>query len=275
MLRLAIGQAPSLPGDVPANTTRAIELLHQAARNGARLLLLSELFLCGYDLAGLAEAPDQYAVGPDSAAVAALTDACRTTGTGLIAGAAWRRPDSRLANAALVVDPAGRLRGTYQKVHLWGAERELFVAGDELLSIQIDGVSLGLGICYDAGFPEFSRAYATGTNADVLLFSSAFARGGEERRYDLYHPMRALENTAYVLTANALGGSFFGRGFAHDPYGRLVTSAGSQPGIALVDIDEHLIHAARATLPYLRDRRPPLPDARLEIFSNDPRLPRP
>lgn len=261
VVRIAFGQAACAPGDVAANTATAVRLLDRAAALDARILLLPELFLCGYDLDGLAHSPERYAVGAGSPHLADLADACRRAGTGLIVGAALRTAVGALTNAALVIDRDGRPRGAYEKAHLWEAERKLFTAGDALLSVRIGDVTMGIGICYDAAFPEFGRAYA---GHDALLFAGAFATGDEERRYDLYHPMRALENTSYVVTANALGGPFFGRSGAHDPYGRLVATAGTAAGVGVVDIDPDVVRAARTALPYLRDRRGSFARPRLE-----------
>ena len=92
---------------------------------------------------------------------------------------------------------------TYNKIQLWATERAVFTPGDRYVMFGLDGFRIGVLICYDAGFPEHSPLARAG--ADLIVCPSAFARGDEERRYDLYFPQRALENTVYVAVANAVG----------------------------------------------------------------------
>ncbi|WP_020574514.1 carbon-nitrogen hydrolase family protein [Actinopolymorpha alba] len=268
---LAVGQAPSVPGDVAVNAEKAAELVIGAGRAGARLLVLPELFLCGYDLAGLAAQPDRYAVDLSGPLLAALGQACRQAGTALLVGAAVRR-NGGLSNAAVVFDGAGMRIATYHKAHLWEGERDVFVPGGGLLRLEIGGIVLGVGICYDEGFPEFVRAYATADPpVDVMVFASAFCHGDQESRYDIYHPARAVENGVYVAVANAVGEidglDFFGRSAVYDPRGSLLAEVAPEQGIAVVAIESARVHTVRRDLTYLRDRRTDLKHQRVERLS--------
>lgn len=256
---MAVGHAPSVPGQVDANVESARALLALARESGARLLVLPELFLCGYDLDGLARAPEEYTVDLDGPELGAVAAACRGSGTGVVVGAALRRRHG-LTNSAVVFDTYGGRVAVYDKAHLWEAERKVFVAGSALVRIEVSGVVVGLGICYDEGFPEFVRAYATAEPpVDAVVFPAAFCAGDQERRYDLYHPARALENGCYVLAANAYGEvgdlSFFGRSAAYDPRARLGAEVIGARGIATIDVDHAEVLSAREDLAYLRDRR--------------------
>lgn len=255
VLRLAVGQAEWDPDET--NVLRsATELVERAARDGARVLLLSELHLFGYDMAAYSD-PGR-AVDPDDSRLAELSRACVRTGVDLFVGAATTgAPDGRLWNAILRIAADGSVTTAHRKVHLWSSERAVFARGHAATLVEVDGVRIGLGVCYDAGFPEYVRALVD-AGADVVLFASAFARGDEERRYDVYHVARALESGVWVAVANALGQvgdqSFFGRGAVIDPMGRLEAELGPDTGVITVDVDPARVDEARRALPYLRDR---------------------
>ncbi|MEU1292576.1 carbon-nitrogen hydrolase family protein [Streptomyces sp. NPDC005840] len=274
-LTVALGQARSVPGDLAANLATAVRLVREASAAGARLLALPELFTCGYDPAAVAAAgpglllaaPPPGTVPTDGSPLAPLARAAAGTGMWVVLGAALTAPgddgsggpaERRPANAVLVLDPAGAVRGRYAKAHLWGPERDVFAPGGELVAVEADGVRIGLGICYDAGFPEFARAHRR-AGAHALLYCSAFAEGATEHRYDVYHPARAVENGVYTLVSNAVGDlageRYFGRSGAWHPDGRPLTALGAGDGVRVVTVAPEETARVRAGLPYLDELR--------------------
>ncbi|MFJ2211747.1 carbon-nitrogen hydrolase family protein [Streptomyces sp. NPDC101062] len=265
-LRIALGQAPSTPGDLPANLALAARLTAGAGRRGARVLALPELFACGYDPESIAADPHGWSLTPppDGTApapgspLAPLAEAAATAGVWVLLGAAVATA-GRPHNALLVIDPTGTVRGHYGKSHLWQGESDAFDPGTGLVLIEDGGVSVGLGICYDAGFPELTRAYAR-AGAHAVLFGSAFATGPTEYRYGVYHPARAVENTVCVLVVNAVGDlageHYFGRSGAWGPDGRpLARCADDVSELRVVTVSAPETAAVRRELPYLGDLR--------------------
>ena len=246
-----MGQAP-FSDDVAHNVAVARELRAAAATDGAALLVLSELFLPGYRVDGLA---DGRAVTLDDPRLAPLIDDdCPTE---LLVGAAVASSEG-LANAVLRFRPGHAAEVAYVKLHLWESERGPFVAGDALSVIEVAGIRVGLGICYDAGFPEFSRAYAR-AGVDLIAFSSAFLVGEEAHRYDIYHPARALESGCYVLVSDAAGDDgdlFYGHSRLFDPRGRVLADLGASGRIAYADVSPAEVATTRAALPYLDHLQP-------------------
>src|SRR5699024_2423103 len=114
-------------------------------------------------------------------------------------------------------------------------------------------VRMGLSICFDAGFPEHMRALAL-AGADVIACPGAFAHN-ERRRYELYFPTRALENTLYLAAANAVGRQggvdMFGESVLCGPSGEEISRIRSAVGIESVAIERAAITRAREELPYL------------------------
>ncbi|MBB1252596.1 carbon-nitrogen hydrolase family protein [Streptomyces sp. OF3] len=211
-LRLAVLQAEAIPGDLDGNIRRAARMTSEAARQGARIAVLPELYCCGYDLPTLIATPaseiplDETGHVTDPRLTPLIDEATRT-GTLALTGAAVRRPDGALVNALLRVDPSGAVTVAYTKQHLWQAEEaKIFspgTGGEDL--VDIDGWRLGLAICYDMSFAAHAGAAAL-SGAHVYVCASAFVVGAECRAA-IYMPARALENTIYSVFANATGGS--------------------------------------------------------------------
>ena len=257
-IRVAVGQAAAVSGMVPENVATAVRLVEQAGDHSAALLLLPELFLCGYDLDAIAQDPERFTVTANGEELAPLRDACRRTKVNLIVGACLPLERGR-TNSALVIGDDGSTVAIYDKIHVWTTERPYFTPGTNHVLIEIAGFRVGLAICYDAGFPEHCRTL-TLAGAELILCPSAFSLGEEERRYDLYFPMRALENTTYLAVANLVGSAggqcFFGRSAIFAPSGGSLAVAGSGEEVIVAEISHDQLAAIRRDLRYLEHRRP-------------------
>nr|WP_231748060.1 carbon-nitrogen hydrolase family protein [Auraticoccus cholistanensis] len=247
---------PAPDADPVAGSVAAVAAaVTRAGEQGAELVATSELVVGGYrtDLIRQGDLPTVLA-GPGDPRLDPLREATRRSATTALVGAAVAGPAGAL-NALLRIAPDGEVDVVYAKVHLWEEERRVFVPGWGPVLLEHAGVRIGLGICYDAAFPEYCRALAR--SADLLLFSSAFAAGEEERRYDIYHPSRALESGVHVAVVNAVGeqggATFFGRSQLLDPWGRRTAVAGDAPEVVVVDVDPAACRTARQQLPYLQD----------------------
>ena len=240
-MRATLAQLEPRPRDVAANVARACALLEENA--GADLLILPELFLGGYELADV-KAVSIDLEGPE---VTALGAAARTARTALVVGAGERVADG-VANSALAIAGTGELVGVYRKTHLFGAERECYVAGNELVTVELEGRIAGLMICFDVEFPEVARTLAL-RGADLLVTISA--NPVEFRRdHEVFVPARALESGLPHLYVDRVGAqdgiAFAGASMAVDPEGRIVAEAGAG--------EERVVHADVAG-PGRRDRR--------------------
>lgn len=257
-MRLAVCQAASASGDVAGNARTAADLVAEAAGSGARLAVLPELFLPGYDLAGLA-ADTSRDLEVDRLDGDGRLDPLRTCCregrvTALVAASVRRDGDRRLS--VLVVDAGGDLSAPYDKQHLWSDEKAVFTAGEHGAVVDVDGWPVGLGVCYDGCFPEHARAAA---RAGALLYAcpAAYVVGSEHRR-DLYYRARALDNTMYVAVAGLVGrcgdAEFGGGSAVVDPEGRVLAHAGVEARAVLaVDLDRELLDATRRVHPLLAE----------------------
>lgn len=259
-LRIALYQGP---GGVPASRTGSLAALDAAARRaaerGARLLITPELALTGYalhDVAAHAEPAD----GPGPRAVAALAARHgvavaygypeRATGTGAV------------HNSVQLVGPDGDRLADYRKTHLYGGfETGSFTPGDRLVvQADLDGVRLGLLICYDVEFPETVRAHAL-AGTELLLVPTALMSPYEFVPAVLV-PARAWENglfLAYVNRHGPEGGfEFTGSSTLAAPDGTARVRAGKGETLLIADVDPAELRAPFPANTYLADRRPEL-----------------
>jgi predicted amidohydrolase len=167
MTIIAAAQIPITVGDPDANLEAAASAVAGAVAEGARLVILPELSDSGYVFTGEAEARSlatQAAGGPTLKRWRDLAAAHRVVIAG---GFCELGDDGRLYNSAAVVDAAGTL-AVYRKVHLWDAEKFVFTPGDGPPPVvDLPFGRIGLMICYDLEFPEWTRMAALG-GADLI-----------------------------------------------------------------------------------------------------------
>jgi predicted amidohydrolase len=254
VLRVAAAQAVSVPGDVDANVATAVDLVGQAAGRGARLVVLPELFLTGYDPAVWTEG---HGVTPEDPRLQPLAVATADQGVVLLVGAAVRA-DEGVSVGVLCFDDAGGVHAVYAKQHLFDSEQAFFTAGRQGASVTVDGWHVGLGVCYDGCFPEHAMAAAE-AGAEVYVCPAAYFTGSEHRR-DLYYAARALDNGIYAVLSGLTGScgelDFGGGSAVYDPEGRALDRVGAEaPALAVADLHRTEVRRVQDVLnPIGRDR---------------------
>lgn len=120
---------------------------------------------------------------------------------------------------------------------LFSTERDIYGPGHRSCTLLIDSWQIGLGICYDAGFPEHARALAE-SSCHAYLVSPLFSRGNGYHESRVWFPARALDNTMYALMSNHVGitggWSACGSSAIWDPLGNLVEEAGDHEQTLIV-----------------------------------------
>ena len=245
-IRVAACQIDPAIGEVERNLERIGTAVGEAATAGARLAILPEAAITGYAFDSVDEAlpiaRQATAIGPGRlAAMAAehgITIVCGTLDA----------EGNEVYNAAHLVTAGGR-HLVYRKMHLpyLGIDRFATPGPEPPFVVEVDGLRIGILICYDLRFPEAARVCAL-EGADLICLPTNWPVGVEFHP-DLFAPARAAENHCYLLAADRVGTergtTFLGRSVFVDPDGRRV-------GIAS-DTDEELllgevdVAAARAT----------------------------
>jgi predicted amidohydrolase len=251
--------------DRTANLAAARAALSDAAARGADLAVLPELV----DYMGPgAGAPKPEPV--DGEFGSAMASAAAELGMWVHAGSFREEgPDATHAyNTSLVFDRGGRLAASYRKVHLYDVEipgrvsyqeSASVAAGTELVGVDVEGVRVGLSICYDLRFPELYRGLAA-DGAQVLVVPAAFMTHTGRDHWEVLLRARAIENQCWVVAAGQLGPhepgrSTYGRSMVVDPWGTVVAQAPDTLGVTVADIDLDRLETVRAELPSLANRR--------------------
>ncbi|MFI8436527.1 carbon-nitrogen hydrolase family protein [Streptomyces sp. NPDC079020] len=257
-LRTALLQSSGRPGAVDVNSGILDAAAARAAATGARLLVCPELFLTGYAIGDAVPRLAEPADGPGARAVA---DIAVRHGIAVLYGYP-ERADELIYNAAQLIGPDGTPLANYRKTHLFGGfEQEWFTPGEQpVVQAELDGVRIGLLICYDVEFPENVRAHAL-AGTDLLLVPTALMHPFQFVAESLV-PVRAFESQMYLAYANRTGPegefAFTGLSCLAGPDGTVRARAGSGEELIVGDVDPGLLNASRAANPYLRDRRPGL-----------------
>ncbi|MET9735001.1 carbon-nitrogen hydrolase family protein [Streptomyces sp. NPDC006458] len=257
-MRTALLQSSGRPGSTVENLKVLDEAAGRAAAAGAALLVTAEMFLTGYaigdDIARLAEPAD----GEAADAVAELA---ARHGLAVAYGYPERDGDT-VFNAVQLISAEGTRLANYRKTHLFGCfERDHFTPGDSpVVQAELNGLTVGLMICYDVEFPENVRAHAL-AGTDLLLVPTAQMHPFQFVAESVV-PVRAFENQMYVAYVNRVGPEgefeFVGLSTLAGPDGVARTRAGREEQLVLADADPVFLAASRENNPYLKDRRPGL-----------------
>ena len=270
-LHTALLQSSGRPGDVAHNLRVLDEAAREAASTGAGLLICPELFLTGYaigaDVHRLAETADgdsAQAIGRIAAAhgIAVLYGYPERAAADDGGDARGRDTAAPVYNSAQLIGPDGARLANYRKTHLFGCfERDFFTPGDQpVVQAELDGVRIGLLICYDVEFPENVRAHAL-AGTDLLVVPTAQMHPFQFVAETVI-PVRAFENQMYVAYVNRVGVEgefeFVGLSCLAGPDGVVRTRAGRGEQLVQAAVDPGFLKESRAGNPYLADRRPEL-----------------
>ena len=254
--------------DKAANVAAAAELVRRAAAAGARLVALPETWTYKGSharLAGEAEAID----GPSNSLLAGLA---RELGVYVLAGSLYEPGDrdGKFYNASVLFDPTGEPLAVYRKIHLFDAvagtkvhrESDDMAAGGDLVVAEVDGVTVGLTICYDLRFPELYRGLAL-QGARILLVPSAFTEHTGRDHWEVLLRARAIENGCFVVAPDQWGlhgddRLCHGRSMIVDPWGTVLATVPDGVGLCVADLDLEAVDRVRRQLPALTHRRPDL-----------------
>jgi predicted amidohydrolase len=191
-----LAQLTPLPGDVATNASTVAAIV--GGQSDIDLAVFPEMFLGGYDLGRVEET----AVELDGPEVAVVRGAAKGAKTAVIIGVAEKR-DSSIANSLLAIGSDGVIVGVHRKTTLWGAEQDVFEAGQSLTIVRLAGRKIGLMLCYEIEFPEIARALAV-AGADLLVTASANMDPYYED-HELASRARALDNRLCHVYVNRSG----------------------------------------------------------------------
>jgi len=261
-------------GDKDANVARAVDLVREAARKGANVVLLQELFQTPYfpkqekeELFDLAAPAREHPVLTKMAALASELGV-------VLPVSFFERAHNAYFNSVAVIDADGSTLGVYRKSHIPQGpgyeEKFYFNPGDTGFKVwETRYGSLGVAICWDQWFPECARAMAL-QGAEMLLYPTAIGDEPQDPSYDSKEHWQivmrghAAANMVPVAASNRVGAEsaggvrmkFYGSSFIAGPMGEIVVEATRDTALvvtATFDLDE--LRVRRAAWGLFRDRR--------------------
>ena len=269
----------AMSADPRDNEERAVARVEEAARRGAEVVCLPELYRSPYfcqredhaffDLAE--EVP-----GPSSGR---FQEVARRAGVAVVVPIFERRAPGVYHNSALLVDVDGSIRGTYRKMHIPDDpafyEKFYFTPGDlGFRAFDLAPGRVGTLICWDQWFPEGARLTAL-QGASILFYPTAIGwhpaekaefGAGQRDAWRTIQRSHAIASGVYVGSVNRIGFEpgapgqagleFWGSSFLCDPFGQVVVEGSADREETLVaEVDLARIEEVRRNWPFLRDRR--------------------
>src|SRR5262245_4776456 len=272
----------------------ATERVREAARRGAQIICLKELFNAPYFCKS--QKCERFDIaepipGPTTDQMQALAKELAVV---LVVPVFERQARGVYRNSAAIIDADGSLLGVYRKMHIPDDplfnEKYYFTPGDAATDDRLDKIgeiakqasgfrvwhtryaNIGVLICWDQWYPEAARITSL-LGAEVLFYPTAIGWHPKEKaefgraQVDAWRTMQrshAIANGVFVASPNRIGHedepgteglTFFGSSFIADPFGRYVADAGDKEAILIARCDPALIENVRRNWPFLRDRR--------------------
>ncbi len=267
-LRVAAIQMRSV-GDLTTNLQACGALAAQAASEGAKLVVLPECFaFLGRgegDKLPIAEVLE-HRTGP---VMTMLRDLATKHGIWIIGGGTPEivpGDSNRTYNTAVVVDPSGNLVARYRKIHLFdvdipgGAvlrESDATAPGEDLVVVEIEGVPVGLSICYDLRFPELYRKLVKDLGAQIVVIPSAFTAHTGAAHWHTLMRARAIEDQVWIVAPAQWGRhnekrESFGHSMIIDPWGAIIREKAEGDGVITATLDRATLDQRRSQMPVLR-----------------------
>ncbi|MEO8904000.1 MAG: carbon-nitrogen hydrolase [Polyangiaceae bacterium] len=275
--RLKVGLVQTRVGlDKAENVEKTVLAIRDAARRGATLICLQELFASQYfcqteDAANfdLAEPLD----GPTVKSIALVATECKVT---VVTPVFEKRAPGVYHNSVVVLAPNGSRIGVYRKMHIPDdplfMEKYYFTPGDlGFQSFETPDANVGTLICWDQWYPEAARLTAM-RGSEVLTYPTAIGwHPAEKEQYgaaqvSAWQTMQrshAIANGVFVIAVNRVGHEgpkdggieFWGHSFVADPFGVVLAEAGQGEETLVVDCDLTRQEWVRRNWPFFRDRR--------------------
>lgn len=254
--------------DVNENLSKAIDYIEKAARKGAEIICLPELFSTLYfpqkekgDVSGFAEEISGYTTNT-------LSNIAKKNRVILIGGSILEKKGSKFYNTSTVFNEDGKLLGIYRKIHIphdpCFYEKNYFSPGDLGYKVfKTRYCNISVLICYDQWFPEAARISAL-MGADIIFYPTAIGHikgsKGWQEAWEKVQIGHAISNNVIVAPVNRVGRegniNFWGGSFVCGQFGRMIKHGGNEEGIIIAECDLGYGRKVREEWGFFRNRRP-------------------
>jgi len=259
--------------DLHSNLNKTAKFVSQAARKGASLVCLQELFAMPYfcqsedkEIFGLAEKiPGKL--------TKFLSETAKKNKITLVGGSIFEKEGSKYYNTSLVFDKNGNQLGKYRKVHIPNDpkyyEKYYFSSGNlGYVQADVSGIRIAPLICYDQWYPEAARIHAL-KGAQIIFYPTAIGWTADMKQNEPFSAERwqnamcghASMNGIYVAAVNRVGQEedieFWGNSFVADPFGEVIKKASStKEEVLIAEIDLSKVFTSQEGWGFLKNRKP-------------------
>ncbi|MBN1328381.1 MAG: hypothetical protein JXA54_02800 [Candidatus Heimdallarchaeota archaeon] len=258
-LIVAAYQMKILTGDKKGNISKVESMLRKYHSQALDLLVLPELFSTGFAyplFPKIAEDLDT------SITLKTLEELSKEYNIGLAGSILCIDENEKYQNIGFIISPSKGLVYKYQKIHLWGTEKNFFTPGKDITAPinYEDKASIGLAICYDLRFPEVYRRLAI-KGAEVIITPAAWP-AQRWQHFTLLAKARALENTCYHISCNRIGEEespdhvvYNGKSQIISPMANEITGPLDFENEIVAKLTSEELIQTRKYIPVLKDRR--------------------
>ena len=257
-IKLLAIQMESAIGEVELNIESVKNLLRaNLAKYTPDFVFLPELWTIGWDCTSI---PAGAEIIEEAKSVKMLQEIAKEYKINIIGGSFVEKKGNKLFNTCPVINRKGDLVCTYNKNHLFSylgdTESSYITAGSNPVMVELEGVKLGLSICYDIRFPEIYRGYRK-AGADILVNMAAWPKT-RKIHWDTLTTARAIENQSYfvALTQTGMladGSENLGHSMIIDYKGEVLDNINETEGAIYAEIDLEKMYEFRAQCTVLKD----------------------
>ena len=243
-----------IPGEIEENFVRAEELIGSADIGKGDLVILPEVFPTGFHYQTLGHLADR-----SDEVLNWMAEIASRQEIGLAGSMPTRRP-SGVANTMVLVNKAGEVVTSYDKIHLFSVadEDRHFIPGNKTVVTPWENLEVGLAICFDLRFPEMTRKLAQ-EGVQIVLVSAQWPQARIDHFRDLVR-VRAIENQMFMAACNSCGDDgkglvLGGQSTVVGPSGDVMGVLGQEEDVLTVTIDVDEVERVREVFPVLKVRR--------------------
>ncbi|PSR93613.1 Omega-amidase [Actinidia chinensis var. chinensis] len=255
--------------DKERNIAHARQAIQDAAKKGAQLVVLPEIWNGPYSNDSFPVYAEDIDVGGDaSPSTAMLSEVARVLKITIVGGSIPERCGDKLYNTCCVFDTEGKLKAKHRKIHLFDIdipgkisfqESKTLTAGETPTVVDTEVGRIGIGICYDIRFQELAMLYAA-RGVHLICYPGAFNMTTGPLHWELLQRARAVDNQLYVATCSpardaSAGYVAWGHSTLIGPFGEVLATTEHDEAIIISEVDYSQIELRRTNLPLEKQRR--------------------
>jgi len=220
-------------------------MIEDAARGGADIVVLPEMFNCPYDSSFFRRFSEDY----PGETTELLSELAALHSVYIIGGSIPELKGDMVCNTSYSFDRKGALIGRHRKIHLFDVEvqggirfkeSENITAGSDVTVIETEFCRIGIAICYDMRFPELVRKMVLG-GAKIIVVPAAFNMTTGPAHWHLLARTRALDNQVYFIAVSPARNkeasyAAYGHSLVADPWGDIIAEASAGEEIIFSEI---------------------------------------